>query len=204
MSRQLPAPQAPEEQRRILAAARDGDEAARNALTGFFRVEIEAHVARRMGSRLARFCTAEDIAQEALANTVRALSALDTGAGFDDFRALLKRRANWVLQDRGRQAHKFIAESVVHPQAGGAAPEAANPAPSQGPVTQADEARWLRERVSTLDAKYAAVLERYLDGASFSDIAEELGIGIEAARKRYTRGVQLLKRGPGERSRESS
>lgn len=193
MERQRPPLPSLDRQREIVVAARSGDERAHATLAEWCRPDLEAHAARRMGARLARFSTPEDVAQEALVRAVRALSSLDESAVFSDFRAIAKQHANWVLRDRGQQAQRFVAESVIHPPAMDAPPDRAASQRSRGPVTHADEVRWLRERLSSLDPKYGRVLELFLDGSTLPQIAAELDIGEDAARKRHSRALELLR-----------
>ena len=63
-------------------------------------------------------------------------------------------------------------------------------------TTRHDANRWLRALVSRLDEKYAGVVRLYLEGRTTAEIAEELGIREETARKRLTRAVAKLRPEP--------
>ena len=62
-----------------------------------------------------------------------------------------------------------------------------------GPVTLRDHNLWLRRLVSRLDHKYSSVLELYLDGRSFPEIASQLSITESSARKRFLRAARQAK-----------
>jgi DNA-directed RNA polymerase specialized sigma24 family protein len=50
----------------------------------------------------------------------------------------------------------------------------------------------MRSLLARLEPKYAAALGLYLDGASFAEIAKQLAIEEEAARKRVLRATKML------------
>lgn len=184
--------------------ARSGSPAAREALVQHFSPALRRFLAARAGPALRRFARPEDLVQEILAGVFGALDRLRPGAGPEDFQALLFQHANWVVKRQGRHAREFTPESVLlRPE--GARLDPAASAHSTGTVTRRDERRWLEERIGRLDEKYAAVLRLYLARKSFAEIALELGIREDAARKRFLRASQTLQRteGAGEEQKEA-
>lgn len=171
--------------------ARGGSPEARELLARCFVPELRRFVAARAGSALQRFAAVEDLVQESLARAFAALDHLRAGAGAEDFRALLFQHANWVVMRQGRRASGFTPESVLHAP-DGAPPDPQAPMRSSGTVTRRDERRWLEERIARLDEKYAAVLRLYLDRKGFAEIAAELRITEDAARKRFLRASRML------------
>lgn len=61
-----------------------------------------------------------------------------------------------------------------------------------GPVTVQDERAWLLEIVARLEPGVADVMRLRLEGSSFQETADRLG--IESARKRHLRGAHALRR----------
>lgn len=63
-----------------------------------------------------------------------------------------------------------------------------------GPVTVQDERAWLLEIVARLEPGVADVMRLRLEGSSFQETADRLGIRLESARKRHLRGAHALRR----------
>ena len=187
-----------DEQRAIIEDARAGVPEQADRLMRFLEADLLKHIRYRMGSKLGRFNSPEDLAQEAFARSIRALSSLREGAVFEDYKALLLQHANWVLSDMGRQAQGMDGESVAHLSSNaGAPPPKLDPSskepPSSGPVTARDLQAWLGKKLSGLDPKYATVLKLYTESLPFDEIARRLGISQDAARKRFQRGLEMLR-----------
>lgn len=174
-----------------VAAARSGSLEAQETLSRRFQSTLESVVRVRMGTRLRRFATPEDIAQEAMVNALKVLDRLREGAGFEDFRAILLKNAEWLLLNLGRRARGFVGPSQVAMDQGPV--ERAVSTLTRGPVTRADDRRWLEEKIARLDDRYAEVLRLHLEGKNIAEIADEMGLLEDAARKRHKRAIELLK-----------
>jgi RNA polymerase sigma factor (sigma-70 family) len=185
-------------EQKAIADARAGSREARDALIQRFQKLVLHYLRKRMGDRLKRFSSEEDLLQEVLMRGVQALEKMPDGARPADFRGVLLQHARWVLLERGRQSGDFLGESIVirHDPDGcrsGSQPEVVDGAATwTGLVAQADQDRWLRALVLRLDEKHASVVQLYLDGRSYGEIAQELGISEANARKRLQRAARSL------------
>jgi len=145
-----------------------------------------------MGTRLKRYLSVPDVAQESLASLLTSLDRLRPEADLGDARRLLFQHARWIVMRRGSDAGKFEGESAY--QRIGAEGPAQSIDRSRGPVTLEDELCWLKELIHELDPDLGVVMRRRLEGASFDELAQELGLGESAVRKRFTRGLEELQR----------
>lgn len=119
-----------------------------------------------------------------------ALRRLPVGAARADFEGLLLQHARWTVGkavDRHRRSQGESAAAEHTP---------AEPQPSLGTVTRADEARWFRTRVAALPPEQRAVVEGRAEGLTFGAIAAQLGIGEDAARKRFLTAALHLRGQP--------
>lgn len=177
----------------LLAAARDGSRAAQEELTRRSQPAFRAFLAGKLGARVARTMTAADVEQEAYLQVLQALPGLDALDSMRAFTALLQRRALWLIYRASDARERFAGESAFsRPIAEGVLD--ATGATRPGEVTRADEVRWLTDQVDRLAPRPAEVMRLRLLGAEFPEIAAELGIGEEAARKRYLRALSELRR----------
>lgn len=187
-----------DEEQRLVEAAKGGDLEARGILLTRYEGLVRNYLKKRMGERLERYASVDDLLQEVLLRGAQGIEKLRPGARGDDLRGLLLKHAQWVLSVRGRRSGGFVGESVLQE---GPAPENGTspvvdlpePAPSMGPVSKGDRDRWLKQLASRLDGKYTDVLHLYLKGKSYREIAAELTITEETARKRFLRAASKLK-----------
>lgn len=176
----------------LLERARAGDRTAWSELAVATSDELRKFVERGMGERLKRRVAPDDLCQEALLQALGAIPALRADATIDDFRRLLLRNANWVVMDRGRRDKKLVGESVS-PVEPGAVAQGTSPETRAGPVTRADDLRWMHSLVARLDSRFGQVIAARLAGKDFPEIALELGASEANVRKRYQRAVAALK-----------
>ena len=176
----------------LVARARAGDEGATDELLAKLAPQLLAWLERHMGSRLKRFLSVPDVAQESLVSLLNSLDRLRPDADLGDARRLLYQHARWIVMRRGTDAGKFQGESAY--QQLGAQDRADSIDRSRGPVTLEDELCWLKELIDELDPDLAVVMRRRLEGAAFELLAEELGLGESAVRKRFSRGLVELQR----------
>lgn len=144
-----------------------------------------------MGARVRRWADPEDIVQRALIETMRSLGALPEGAGEEELLRRLYRTASTRIVDTLRSHRREAGESML--PKGVLEPAAA--ASVEGPVTRQDERRWLRELISRLPDTYRETVRLCaLEGLTFAEAAEHLGLSEPAVRKRYERARQVLAR----------
>ena len=173
----------------ILQRARDGDPMAWPTLVDQNGALLRRYLDRRMGSKVRRTCSSGDLAQEVLTRMLQALRAAPDDATERTFRRWLLRHADWVLADKGLAARRHVGESV----AGGAGPAGVGAQqPTTGDVTRRDQIAWLHALLDRLDPKYAAVVRLRLEGASFPQLATQLGLAEAAVRQRLSRVLRLL------------
>ena len=153
---------------------------------------LDAFLRRRVGGRLNRFVSLADLRQDILLRGVRALSALDSEATVADFEALLLQHAGWAIKNAARKHNASVGESVAH-GAEGVPDRAPVPKSAEGTVTRADERRWVLDLLSELSDAHRSVVERRLARKTFAEIGAELGIGEDAARKRFLAASDRLR-----------
>ncbi len=188
-----------DEEQLLVQAAKSGDSEARGVLLTRYEDLVRGYLRKRMGDKLTRYVSVDDLLQEVLLRGAQAIEKLRPGARGEDLRGLLLKHAQWVLSVRGRRSGGFVGESVLQegptPSSGTVSPvlDLPEPAPSMGPVSKSDRNHWLKQLAKRLDEKYAAVLGLYLNGKTYREIAEELQITEETARKRFMRAASKLK-----------
>lgn len=161
----------------------NGDAGAARILTARLLPRVLSHAARVLGDR----AEAEDVAQEAMLRLWRAAADWQTG-GAKPSTWLYRVTANLAV-DRLRKAGRAVGLDD--------GPEPADDAP--GPEARLQQAG----RVAALDAALArlperqrqAVVLRHVEGLSNPEIAEVLGIGIEAVESLTARGKRALAKG---------
>ncbi|MEM7308952.1 MAG: sigma-70 family RNA polymerase sigma factor [Planctomycetota bacterium] len=173
---------------RLVGRAQEGSDEALGRLVEACSPAVRRYLDRRVGAHLRRFVSLSDMEQEVLLQGVRALDRLSPDASVDDFQALLQRHAQWVIGKAARRHRLSQGESE-----GGDAGAPRHEGASLGTVTRRDEARWLDERVDALAEPEARVVRLRLAGHTFAAIAELLGLGESAVRKRYLQAARRLR-----------
>ena len=159
------------------------------ALVARFGPRLRAHVERRMGARVRRWVEPEDIVQRVLAEVLPGLPRPLDQVEDDEVLRRLQRVANHRITDAARK-HAPEAGESAQPTPVDALGQ---PTPSVGPVTRADQDRWLQELVARLPDGYREVVQRCaLEGQTFVEAAADLGLEPDAVRKRYHRARELL------------
>jgi hypothetical protein len=112
------------------------------------------------------------------------------GLDADGLRSRLLRNARWAIADAARALHKLHGES----SAGAMTPDVVrhDDGHSLGPVTRADDARWLQKLIDTLDGSHAQVLRLRMQGRSFHEIGAVLEERPATVRQRYHRAYNRL------------
>jgi len=173
----------------VLREAHAGGPERREALCRVLRPPLLAHLRAQMGSGPRRWIDPEDLAQGVLVEFLRDLERMDETPSADEVLRRLQQKARWRVRDVVRNHRRDRGESAL--PAGGVAPP--SPSPSTGPVTLGDERRWLRELVARLPEHYASVVRLCgLEGRSYADAGETLGLAPDTVRKRYERARQRL------------
>jgi len=174
-----------------------GDESALHRLLADHLPWIAAQVRKRLSPVARRDGDTDDFVQEALVDVLRdgPRFAIDDPAAF---RALLLRIVENTLVDRVRYLHRerrdlrreraLPSDSVL--LLGPTARSVTEP-PAHAHATEQRE--WLRLALELLEPDdREAIRGRDWDGLSFPDLGERLGVGEEAARKRYQRALPRL------------
>jgi len=181
----------------LIHRAREGHKEAIESLCESVRPRLTAFIRRRMGSRAERWTTAEDVAQGVLIEIVRQLPELPEDANEDELWKRIHRTAGFRVKDALRRHQHDIGESAR--PAGTELP--AGRRSSIGPVTRADDRRWLEALVAHLPPKYADVVRLCaLEGRTSSDAARRLGLRDDTVRKRYELARKALNRKLRDRS----
>ena len=171
----------------LVRLAQEGRAEALDELLAQASPLLRRYLERRVGTRLRRFVSVSDVEQEVLMQALQVLRRLPPDASVEDFRALLFQHARWSVGkavDRNRRAHgQSSAGDGTVPQ----------PSRSFGSVTRADEVGWLRERIDRLPEGQRDVVTRRMEGRTFGEISVDLGIGEDAARKRFLSAALRLK-----------
>lgn len=174
-----------------------GDEQALHALVAAHLPWIEAHVRRRLSPVARRDGDTQDFVQQALLDVLRdgpRFAVEDVGA----FRALLARIVENTLVDRVRWLHRErrdVRRERVLPTDSVLLLDAPRRAVTEPPVHAAagEQREWLRLALELLEPDdRQAIRGRDWDGLSFAELGERLGLGEEAARKRYQRALPKL------------
>jgi len=182
----------------LLEEARDGSEAAQAALGERFGPELLAYVERRLGPRVRRQSSAEDVAQDVLLRVFRSLASLPDEATLDLFKGRLFKNAQWVIDEHARRAQRFAGESAAP------ATPVVDEFERTGAVTRADDAARLRALAERLDPIYRDAILGRIAGQSFEEIAAASGENLETVRKRFFRAFHMLRERLGEDRDEAS
>ncbi len=165
------------------------DEEAR--LVELWSDDVRRLVARSAGPRLRRTRSVSDLCQDAF---LRFFRGLDPGAATqptEDLRRRLLRNARWVVLDAARAAGAEHGESAA---GDGAVARVADrdSGGDDGPVTLQDQERWVHRLIERLDERDARILRLRLKRVPYADIADQLGMTADAARKRHELAVRAL------------
>lgn len=174
-----------------------GDAQALHALVAAHLPWIEAHVRRRLSPMARRDGDTQDFVQQALLDVLRdgpRFAVDDVGA----FRALLARIVENTLVDRVRWLHRErrdVRRERALPTDSVLLLDAPQRVVTEPPVHAAagEQREWLRLALELLEPDdRQAIRGRDWDGLSFTELGERLGLGEEAARKRYQRALPKL------------
>jgi RNA polymerase sigma factor (sigma-70 family) len=176
---------------KLLRAALEGDSEARERLVRAHSEPVRRWVEREMGPGLARNASVSDVCQETFVRALDSLHVLPANAGTAEFRGLVYRHARWALQNELRRHRHMIGESETDTPPAAVADGDEDRA---GPVTVEDDRAWLLDNLDQLEPGLAAAVRLRFEGKDFGEIASELGIEYEAARKRCLRAAHELRR----------
>lgn len=163
----------------LLAAYAAGEAGAARALTGRLAPRIHAFALRMLGDA----AEAEDVTQETMLRLWRIAPQWERGRG---------RVATWAFRvasnlctDRLRQRRPAALED---------APEPEDPAPGpEARLIAADRVQALEAALAALPARQRqAVVLRHLEGLANPEIAEVMGVGVEAVESLTARGRRAL------------
>jgi hypothetical protein len=87
-----------DEEQLLVAAAKDGDLEARGTLLTRYESLVRGYLQKRMGEKLARYATVDDLLQEVLLRGAQAIEKLRPGARGEDLRGLLLMHAPHALE----------------------------------------------------------------------------------------------------------
>ena len=184
-----------------IEAARRGDGEARNRLAELYMPKLVLYCAGKMSSDLKRWVAPEDLASIVITERLAKLDQLPEDAAEDDFERYLKRTAtsrilDHALKHGGDQGESILGRDADLDDDGPPRPRArAAPQPTTGPVTRADDLRWLRERMASLPEHYRAVAQLVaFDRLTYEEAATELGLETDTVRRRYGRLRKALER----------
>lgn len=163
---------------------------AQESLYQAFSGPLRGYLRDRCGPQVMRAISIDDLCQETFLRSFEAIGVLPDGAGIEAFRGLLFRNAGWLIGKTVRKFERQQGESAIGVPLMDAVHD---PVASRGSVTREDDAHWLLGLIDRLDASHADVLRLRMNGTGFDAIATELGISVEAARKRYLRGSRHLR-----------
>ena len=171
----------------LVRLAQEGRAEALEQLLARASPALRRYLDRAVGARLRQFVSVSDLEQEVLMQSMQVLRRLPPEASVDDFRAFLFKHAQWSV-GRAVDSHRRS-----HGQLSAAAEGIPQPSRTLGTVTRADEAGWFRERVEQLPEAQRAVVIRRSEGCTFAEIGAGLGIGEDAARKRFLSAALRLR-----------
>lgn len=182
-----------------LQRVHDGDEAALRAVLTAHLPWIEAQVRKRLTGIARLDGETQDFVQETLLEVLRdgPRFLIDSTAGF---RALLARIVENNLLDRVRYLHRaqrdrrrqtaLPSDSVL--VLDGAARSVTDPGER---AAAKERSAWIALALELLDPDDREIIRlREWDGLTFVEAGERLGLGEEAARKRYARALPRLAR----------
>lgn len=180
----------------LLRKAREGDGGAFGHLCSVFmddmREMVQRKFARRADARqVRRRIDVDDILQEAMLRAFREVGEWPADLSVGELRARFLVLSKQAVSNTTRRAY-FDRE---YGAATRAAPlDRAVPPATTGPVTRADDVRRALLAAELLpDGLNQAVMHRYLEDNGLKELAAELGVSVDAAKKRVSRGLQKLR-----------
>lgn len=157
----------------------------------WLRPRLARFIGNAMGHAARRDFSVADVEQDVLGSAPDWLGRLRQDADLDEACALAIQRARWVLGKAHRRGARKIGESAVAPMGFDAlAPSSVGP----GPVTEADEAQHLEAMIYSLPDDLIEVVLRRRQGSTFSQIAGDLELSEDTARKRFVRAAELIRK----------
>jgi RNA polymerase sigma-70 factor (ECF subfamily) len=188
-----------------LAADRSADEQVIDRVLGgdreAFGLLVDAHGERLIGAIAAMTGDREvaaDLSQEALVRAYTGLTAFRRGSAFYTWlyaialnlvRSEYRRRAG----PKGRPPASLDAPRGDGDDGGGFEPEAPGPGPAED-AERRDEARRVREALAEIDPEFReCVVLRDLEGLSYEEIGDALGVPAGTVRSRIHRGRAALR-----------
>ena len=177
-----------------LVSARYDEDAFRQLFDRYWD-RVVAYLGSRSGGRQ----VAEDLGQETFLNLVRYRHTYGTGRPFAPW--LFRIARNLLTRSGRRRARRAERVSLPDPAA---APGAAEPVAPDGDPAASSAEREARQAVAAaldrLDAdSREVVLLRIREGWTFPDIGRALGVGEDAARKRFQSALARLRAKLGRR-----
>jgi RNA polymerase sigma-70 factor (ECF subfamily) len=197
-------PAGPDDSDALLRGAAGGDPLSVRALLERHRQRLSRMVALRLDPRLSARLDASDIVQETLADAARKLSdyARDRPLPFYPW---LHRLASERLAQAHRHHRRAGARDVGREEAAiqaGPADSASHPVdrlvdgnttPGQA-LLREEQRSWVRDALGCLEATDRETLVmRYLEGLSFPEIAETLGVSEGAVKMRHLRALRRVR-----------
>lgn len=158
---------------------------------------IRALVRKRMGPRLRNWCESGDIVQAALIDVVKG-DAKHLFRSSDDLRNYVVRVIENKIRDEDRRRKRHQPSGViVHSMHGGSSqgidppdPDGATPSQEFRAEERKGYACQLLEALPALDQEIFRL--RVYEALGFKEIAERVGKSSDAARQRFTRGIERL------------
>jgi RNA polymerase sigma-70 factor (ECF subfamily) len=181
----------------LLQAAREGDRAALDALVRLYQARVH-----RFGLRLCRDAVdAEDAVQEAFVTLSRDVSGLREDTSLVAWLFTVVKNACLRLMRPFASARKALGSLAQAPPESMDLPD---PAPTPEEAASREQViRGVREAIATLTPAYREVIVlRDIEGLSGPEVAQALGLTVEAMKTRLHRArlavrEQLLSRTPG-------
>lgn len=171
-----------------------GDRAALDALIARELPWLRREVGHRIGDELRARAAPEDLVQQALVDVLQhgpRFSVDDEG----HFRALLLRIVENTIRKAirdGRRQKRWAGREEPLPSGSVAALSVGSTRPASA-ADRNERRAWVQLALDLLDPKdREIVLRRQWEGHSHADIGRDLGIGEEAARKRFERALARL------------
>jgi RNA polymerase sigma-70 factor (ECF subfamily) len=188
----------------LIAQARSGDEAARQALLARHRARLRRMVACRLDRRVATRVDPSDVVQEALAEAAHRLSDYLRTRPLPFYPWL--RRLTWEHLLRLQKRHLAHKRSVLREEPQGFAPSdesvqeltgrlaAPSGTPSNRLIREELYSRVRQALMELADADREVLLMRYVEQLSVADIAAVLGISEAAVKMRHRRALDRMSR----------
>ena len=189
----MPAPPLPQDVTAWIAAARAGAPEAVERLCRHYEPPLDVYVQRHMGPATRRWVEPADIVQGVLFEVLQRLPELARDLDQEDLSRRLFRTARSRIRDAVRRHARRSGESYA-PELERRGGPGTSLEESWGRVTLADTRRWLEGLVARLPERYAHPVRMVgLQGLSYDEAAEVLGVERETVRKRYERARDSLR-----------